>query len=311
MTYLSTQPYATSSWEDICFPVHSVWLTDLLPGYEIVSTDRQQLVVGQMNGSQKTIFGIQSAEYTIIDNSWIREVVDEVFGQYILRIKYTATGEFTISIVLPEQLSVGAEQLNQNIIITNSYNGKTPFSFQGQSLTTMLDQGTLTTKSMYRSFCENGLMGWADLFDKSAYYQQWLSKKPDKRDGRSDKAVKKVHHSQITAELFKRLFRDTLLMQKSSTQGLTASIYEQMQSKILDRSDVDVFKKLPIPVQLAKQAYERLRLEERVLGAPMSYWLVYNAVNHVLFTTRSSLTLNDRYKLDERVFHQLAAQIFS
>ena len=68
---------------------------------------------------------------------------------------------------------------------------------------------------------------------------------------------------------------------------------------------------LPVPVQLVKQARERLRLEERMLNTPTSYWLLYNAVNYALFTGRSSLTLNDRYRLDERVFHHLALQAYA
>jgi hypothetical protein len=92
---------------------------------------------------------------------------------------------------------------------------------------------------------------------------------------------------------------------------LTATVYEHLQQTVLSRTDEGLLRKLPIPVQLAKQAQERLRLEERMLGAFPSYWLMYNAVNHALFNARSSLTLNDRYKLDERVFHQLAATSFA
>ncbi len=48
-----------------------------------------------------------------------------------------------------------------------------------------------------------------------------------------------------------------------------------------------------------------------MLNTPASYWLLYNAVNYALFTGRSSLTLNDRYRLDERVFHHLATHAFA
>ncbi|WP_353718998.1 hypothetical protein [Dyadobacter sp. 676] len=75
----------------------------------------------------------------------------------------------------------------------------------------------------------------------------------------------------------------------------------------MTRKDENLLRHLPIPVQLARQALERLRIEQRLLGAAPSYWLMYNAVNYALFNARSSLTLNDRYKLDEKVFHQFAA----
>jgi len=316
MTYISAQPVLTNDWDDICYPVNPVWLTDLLPDYDIIATDRQQLIVGEPLRGRKTIFGIQSADYTIIPNIWIREVIDKVFGKnYTVQIKYTNTGEFSISIILSDGVSVGGESLQRSMILTNSYNGKTPLTIQGQTFTTMAGEGNKPGTSMYREICQNGLMGWADSFGKLPEYQQWLEEKPKIKDKKqpvkSTQELRKIHHSRLTPALFQSQLYEMLAGQKKARPTLTATVYEHLQQRTLTKSDEGMLRKLPIPVQLAKQAQERLRLEERILGASPSYWLMYNAVNHALFNARSSLTLNDRYKLDERVFHQLAASSFA
>ncbi|TDE14848.1 hypothetical protein [Dyadobacter psychrotolerans] len=323
MTYITSQPYMSDSWDDICYPIGPVWLTDILPDYEIMATDRQQLVVGQPLGGRKTIFGIQSADYAIIPNEAIRQVVDQLLSDYTLQIKHTPTGEFSISIIFDRQMSVGTETLQHSLMLTNSYNGKTPFTIQGQTIPAVLDQSTRPANSLYRALCENGLMGWADSFDNLAVYRRWLNghamaksgnlKKiqPAKTEGKKSGQIPKIHHSRLTPELFKEQLHNLLAGLLTPKPSLTSQVYEHFQQKNLNRADDELLKDLPIPVQLAKQAQERLRLEQRMLGSSSSYWLMYNAVNHALFTARSSLTLNDRYKLDERVFHRIAARAFA
>lgn len=324
MTYLSAQPYISDTWDDICYPISPVWLTDILPDYDIIATDRQQLIVGELPGGRKTVFGIQSADYAIIPNVLIREVVDRLFKNYTLQIKHTSTGEFSISIVLPHQVSIGGEKVQRSIILTNSYNGKTPFTIQGQTLTALLEHNAGAGSSLYRDLCKNGLMGWADSFTGLSAYQNWLMQSPATKEGgkvpksstvtrrkKTDGDMRKIHHSRLTPELFQQQLHQMLVSQVPSKATLTETVYEHLQQSALSKADENMLKKLPIPVQLAKQAHERLRLEQRLLGSEASYWLMYNAVNHALFNARSSLTLNDRYKLDERVFHQIAASSFA
>lgn len=325
MTYISAQPQRTTSWDDICYPVNPVWLADLLPEYDIMATDRQQLVVGQLNGGRRTIFGIQSADYSIIPNAAIRDVVNDLMDDYKLQINHTTTGEFSISIILPQELSIGGEKLHKSLILTNSYNGKTPFSVQGQTLASTSDDGNLPGSSMFRTVCKNGLVGWADPFVKVSVYQQWLKQwsqgkektrtikntKSKTSTTQSGSEIRKIHHGKLTIEVFQQRLREMLAYHITAKPTLTADIYEHFHHTTLKKADEGLLKALPIPVQLAKQAQERLRLEERILNTDPSYWLMYNAVNYALFTARSSLTLNDRYKLDERVFHHIAARSFA
>ncbi|GAB3277695.1 hypothetical protein GCM10027347_51650 [Larkinella harenae] len=325
MTYISAQPRLTDSWDDICYPVESVWLADLLPTYDIVATDRQQLIVGEVIGGRKTIFGIQSAEYSVIPNTVIREVVDEVIPQYTLLIQYTPTGEFSVNIVLPDEFRIGKESLHRSLILTNSYNGKTPFTLQGQSFITLLNPDTALRSSMYRSVCQNGLLGWADHFDELSAYQTWLqqwsassqkarvpkSRSGEGRTNRVNPAIRTIHHSELTIDVFRQHLRDLLVDHLKPEPTLTATIYSQLQQTTLRQRDEGLLRELTIPVQLAKLARERLRTEEQLLQVEPSYWLLYNAVNYALFTSRSSLTLNDRYRLDERVFHQLATRVLA
>ena len=326
MTYISSQPELSQQWEDICYPIQSLWLSDLLPDHDIIATDRQQLVVGQPAGGRKTLFGVQSADYTIIPNESIREVIDELIPEYELLIKHTNTGEFSISIILPASLPVGDEVLQRSLTIANSYNGKTPFSIQGQSLMALLDPSTHLGSSVYRNVCQNGLLGWADPFPDLANYQSWLGqwargqhKMPaiktqlaPVRTKRLAPDIRKIHHSALTISRFKEHLRELVLDHLTNQSTLTATVYDHFQQNATSTAvNENLLKKLPVPAQLIKQARERLRLEERMLNVPASYWLLYNAVNYALFTGRSSLTLNDRYRLDERVFHHLAAHAFA
>ena len=325
MTYISAQPRLTDSWDDICFPVQSVWLADLLPTYDIVATDRQQLIVGNIAGGRNTIFGIQSADYSVIPNTVIREVVDELIPQYKLLIQYTPTGEFSINIVLPEVFQIGKESLQRSLILTNSYNGKTPFTLQGQSFITLLHPDSVLRSSMYRGVCQNGLLGWADHFEDASAYQTWLeqwaaasqktrlskSRPAGDRKGRPSPGIRTIHHSELTIDVFRQHLRGLLIDHLKPELTLTSEIYTQLQQSEMRPRDEGLLRELPVPAQLAKQARERLRTEERLLNVNPSYWLLYNAVNFALFTSRSSLTLNDRYRLDEQVFHQLVARSFA
>jgi len=324
MTYLSAQPYTSDSWDEICYPVNPVWLSDILPDYDIIATDRQQLIVGEPTGGRKTVFGIQSADYAIIPNILIREVVDKLFTDYSVQIKYTSTGEFSISIIFPQAVQIGGEEVRRSIILTNSYNGKTPFTIQGQTFSAMLDENINSGSSIYRDLCKNGLMGWADSFTELSVYRSWLSQHASGKDKKkaakkvaapnqqkSSGAIQKIHHSRLTPGLFQDQLHVMLSAQITDKSTLTETVYGHLQERKVSKADENMLKSLPIPVQLAKQAHERLRLEQRLLGTDPSYWLMYNAVNHALFTSRSSLTLNDRYKLDERVFHQIAASSFA
>ena len=321
MTYLSAMPQTATSWEEICYPVDSVLLADMLPEYDIIATDRQQLIVGTPPGHRKTIFGIQSSGYTIIPNEMIRQAVDSLFSQYELQIKHTITGEFSISIILPEELAIGGERLKRSIIVTNGYNGKTPFSIQGRTLTA--DNG-LPGGSMYRAVCQNGLMGWADSFTELSHYQDWLrGQLPGAFKGqqrKSDASMKPEALPQlrrpkgnrkIDFEALQQQLTDLLSSVTQQDLTLTAMVYEYFQKKSMTRKEENLLSSLPIPVQLARQARERLRIEQSLLGVTPSYWLMYNAGNYALFNARSSLTLNDRYKLDEKVFHQFAALAFN
>ncbi|RYF59628.1 MAG: hypothetical protein EOO39_33050, partial [Cytophagaceae bacterium] len=239
-------------------------------------------------------------------------------------IKHTNTGEFSISIILPSSVLIGSERLQRSLTITNSYNGKTPFGIQGQSLTALLDPSTHLGSSVYRNVCQNGLLGWADPFADLSSYQSWLKqgangpqKKPvigassAVRSQRSTADIRKLHQSAITIPLFQQQLHALLVDHLTTGTTLTASVYDHFQQTNMAATYENTLRELPLPVQLIKQARERLRLEEHLLSSAPSCWLLYNAVNYALFTARSSLTLNDRFRLDERVFHHLAAQAYA
>lgn len=317
MTYISAQPHYTNKWEDICFDVRPVWLAELLPDYDIKATDRQQIIVGQPEGGRKTIYGIQSADYTIIPNGIIRDVVDKLVQDYKLLIKYTTTGEFSINVILPEIVTVGEESLNRSLILTNSYNGKTPFTIQGQNLIAMF----YNISSIFRPLCENGLMGWADTFSSLEEYKGWLKEAVTRKQNKKGLSVNQGERvkEHLSTKRSVRLVGDGIFAQLlevvsehlSTRLALTVTVYEHLQKYSLTQQDERFIHTLDLPVQIAKQSLERMRLEERMLNLSASAWLMYNAINYTLFNARSSLTLQDRFRLDEKVFHLLAARVLT
>jgi hypothetical protein len=317
MTFVSTSLERASKWDQICFPVRTLQLADLLPsGYELLATDRQTAVVGESDPNRFQVFALQGKDYSLIPNQVLRQVVDRCIGDYTLDIHYSDRGEFSITIILPEQVTVGEERLYKSLIINNSYSGKTPFTIQGATL-----QGQPESKSrvsFYRRICSNGLTGWADDFTSLEDYFGWLrAGKPRKgpaavqaRPSRQQEDLllhKKVSHKRLDMEWFEQYLSCIIgrfLEQKSS---VTAQLYARLSQVSPAQQVPGLIAEVGLPKQLAKQALERLRKEEKLLRSEPTLWLVYNAINYSLLNSRSSLTINDRYEWDEKALHHLAS----
>lgn len=57
---------------------------------------------------------------------------------------------------------------------------------------------------------------------------------------------------------------------------------------------------------LARNATDRLAEEMKLIETPANLWLIYNTVNHALFNSHNSLSINGRFRLIEATFRQLA-----
>lgn len=330
MASVSTTPQKTDVWNEICFPVEAVKLIDFMPGYEILPSDRQQVIIGYPSDHKRVVYAVQSSDYSIIPNELLRNVVTSHIPKHEVKIKFTNTGEFNISIITPDEIKVGNERLFRNLIINNSYNGKSPFTIQGTIVNsnTVSEQGVRV--SYYRQVCENGLMGWADEFLEMDIYLNWLIAGKPKKFQDAKKVKESVEtRTTITTEvdhiLHKKLLHyrlniehlrshlgqviDQFMRHKGS---LTAKVYERLYKMPVKDSTVEhLTKRISIPVQLVKQAQERLNLEERLLQSEPTMWLLYNAFNYSLMNSRASLSIADRYGLDEKVFHELTHQAFN
>ncbi|QHT71498.1 hypothetical protein GXP67_34980 [Rhodocytophaga rosea] len=322
MSFISTSLEQASSWEDICFPIEAVELSSLLPeGYQLLATDRQIAIIGDSHLGGKDIFALQSKEYSLIPNSLIRSVIDDCISGYSLNIRYTTQGEFSIAIILPEKVNMGSEQLYKSVIINNSYNGKTPFTIQGTSIG-MYNEKRVRS-SYYREICSNGLMGWVDDFISMQDYLNWLAagqpKKSKDRQQQVSKEIKedipkeellqkRFSHKGLKNEWFKEYLAKELHNFLNYPKSLTAQVYNRLSSKPVSKEAESIITDIGVPRMLAKQAQDRLRREEKLLSVKPNLWLVYNAVNYALFNSRSSLTINDRYKLDESALHYLTTQ---
>jgi hypothetical protein len=303
--------------------VEAVPLASLLPeGYELLASDRQLAITGETRAGHKDIFALQSKEYSLIPNQLIRSIVDECISGYSLDIRYTTQGEFSITIILPDQVSMGSEQLYKSLIINNSYNGKMPFTIQGTSI--RMQKAKRVRISYYREICSNGLMGWVDDFMNMQDYLSWLAAGQPKKykdslqhqitieneqhQQKENLLEKKFSHKGLKTEWLKELLTKELQNFLNQPSSLTTQVYNRLANNQVFENLGQIIEDTQLPKMLAKQALDRLRKEEKLLGVKPNLWLVYNAINYALFNSRSSLTINDRYKMDESALHHLSAQ---
>jgi hypothetical protein len=321
-------------WEPICFPVERKRLASFLPeGVKLLPSDRQYAIVGEMTPGEQSIFALQSEDYTLIPNALIRRVAEATFPGHSLDVRYTPRGDFSISLILDEIDVVHQpgfeDRLRKTMIINNSYHGRTPFTLQGTALGEHVETitGTHMRVSYYRQVCDNGLMGWADDYLTLDDYLQWLANgKPKKyKDAQQVKehglvtqtrrveerstevlVQKKFSHRRLDLEWFEQYLTRTFTQFFAHQSSLTLAVYQRLaQVNVADRKE-DVLAQAGLPKMLARRALERLEKEERELGTPATLWLAYNALNHALFNNASSLNINERFRLDEAAFHQMA-----
>ncbi len=340
MPSVSTRPSVSSQWDDICFPVRAVPFTELLPDYEMVATDRQQLIIGEPVGRKPIIYAAQSNEYSIIPNSLLREVTDRLVSDYTLDVRFTPNGEFAINIVTKGkrfQIGKQTDTLTRSLVFNNSYNGKMPFKVQGTVVTTTTVEKYQEARmriSYYRQVCSNGLMGWSDEFMNLDDYLTWLLKgKPKKyKDAKEVKTSfqeaytyqqlmgqekeqalsRKFHHKGLDLALFEHYLEKVVAQFLEQETSLTLDIYKKMVQQRVDKQQAEqLLIDARLPKMLARQAMTRMGEEERLLDSESNVWLLYNAINYTLFTAQAAMSINDRFQQDEAVFHDLAELVLT
>jgi len=323
---VNNQLLTTDSWDTICFPVKSVPSRDILPDpYRMVPNDRQHFIVGTVPSEERQIFAAQSPRYSLIPNSIIRDAVTEVTGiEQPVNIRYSRNGEYAINIILPDETTVGPNDVIQRqLTFTNSYTGKSQFTIQGTEMKRVREQKVRV--AFYRQICSNGMMGWADEFVSLDQYLDWLvtGQTPEKA---KVKGLEWVYESAETLRAYQHIFthrginlnqfraflvnflRDFLRYAQdcpSPTQDVFTVMHD---TAVTDRQEAaQLVRKVGVSQKLVDAAMERMAIEECVLGSGPNAWLLYNGVNHALFNGNSGLTLPARYALDEKAFHAIAA----
>jgi hypothetical protein len=314
MSIVSTSLERANQWDQICFPVHTLPLAQILPSnYELLASDRQTAIVGEGEPGSFQVFALQGKDYSLIPNKVLREVVDSCIPDYKLDIHYSDRGEFSIAIILPQPVRIGEEQVYKTLILNNSYTGKTPFTIQG---TTLKDERTSKARiSFYRQLCANSLMGWADDFSSLEQYQSWLGsgQRPiinNSLVNPTSVVHKKISHKKLDLSWFEQYLKEVISSFLSQHTSVTAQVHSQLTQISPPKQVQELIVETGIPKQLAKIAMERLRKEEKMLKTEPTLWLVYNAINYSLLNSRSSLTIGDRYELDKKALHHLAALAF-
>jgi hypothetical protein len=217
---------------------------------------------------------------------------------------------------------MGSEQLYKSLIINNSYNGKMPFTIQGTSI--RMHKENRVRISYYREICSNGLMGWVDDFMSMQDYLSWLAAGQPKKYKDSlphqvsieqkpylqkeELLQKRFSHKGLKSEWLKELLTKELQNFLNQPSSLTTQVYNRLANNQVSENLGQIIEDTQLPKMLTRQALDRLRKEEKLLGVKPNLWLVYNAINYALFNSRSSLTINDRYKMDESALHHLSMQ---
>ena len=311
-----------TTWDPICFSVETVALQGLLPeDYNVIATDRQRAIVGQKTDGTNQVYAIQSKSYSLIPNSLIKSVADECLGiDYELSVRYSLQGEFSIGIVLPDSLLIGKtgnDTIRKQLTFTNSYNGKTPFTIQGHEMRGI--KSAAMRVSYYRQICSNGMMGWADEFISLDEYLHWLTngmpanakvKGLEERFEQKDEEqfLRIFSHKGINIDKFQQflvgLVNNFSQINKESSTSQLYNLMTDLQVTDIEEA-TEIVRKVGIPKKLISAALERMELEQGMLESSANVWLLYNAVNHSLFNQVTSMSVQDRFYADERVFHGL------
>jgi hypothetical protein len=330
-----------TQWDKICFPVESVPVATLLPeGYSLRASDRAQAIVGSID-DQKHIFAFQSNDYSLIPNSLLRDVAETCLPNHRLDVRYNDRGEFNLNLILPDEINITSgtaskqveDRLFKSIILNNSYSGKTPFSLQGTALKEhrITETGQRMRVSYYREICTNGLMGWADDFMSLDEYLTWLLNGQPTKHKRVEKVKpaelvevsrtttereievlvkRQFHHKGLDLELFKKQLCQIFHTFSNQTHGLavapTVEVFQKLAKVPAPEQLATILTETGLPKALARDAMERMAFEEKQLASGANLWLAYNAVNYALFNSQTSLSINDRFKLDEAAFHKMA-----
>ena len=325
-----------SAWEKLCYPVSLQPLGTLLSQAGVqLPTDRCQAVVAEQVPGITSILAIQSKEYSLIPNSLLREVAEQVLPGHRLNATASAKGEFAMHLIMPTELNgivpggngEVKDKMYRSIMLHNSYSGKTPFSLQGSvEWEKQILAGTLQMRvSYFREVCLNGMMGWADEYYSLDEYVNWLAAgQPTKHrrvqtvkpgelvergqiieKGSQTILEQKFNHKSLNLDLFREHLAKAFEQCVSSPNSLSADVFGELaQAPVVNREKL--FVDTSLPKMLAKVALERMALEEALLQTPANLWLAYNAANYALHNTPNSLTINDRMKLDQATFHHFA-----
>jgi hypothetical protein len=112
----------------------------------------------------------------------------------------------------------------------------------------------------------------------------------------------------MNMEFFSEQLTNNLRNFVAQKDSVTGAVYNKLVEVAMP-ADADIQKVIieaGLPKKLALLAVERLRLEEKELEMEANLWLVYKATNFALFNVKSALTINERFKADQKAFNNIA-----
>lgn len=81
--------------------------------------------MGEMTPGTKSIFALQSTNYSLVPNDLIRRLAERVFPKHKLDVRYTDRGEFSRNLISPTEINISIQkglkdELYRTMIINNS-----------------------------------------------------------------------------------------------------------------------------------------------------------------------------------------------
>lgn len=267
--------------DEFFFPVEKVLTTDLLPGFQTTS-ENEYSIVGTIAPGEKKLLYTCSKVYNLISNQELFLPIEEALHakgiSFNATYSHTSHQKFYADYVLVDTAQfVGKEvdTIMPKFQIQHSYDGGTKFN---------------VIFGIFRLVCSNGLTVPLKGAERLAF---------NVTTKHTDALGIVVQDFMIHLNKFVLAWNTKHVA--SRFVEMTERSIESVQDRINEVAAATLFPKRLIPDTL-----DIVERERKILGYDKpNEWLVYNALNEVLFSTRSIMQVQDKNLVDEKVLNYM------
>lgn len=252
----------------IFFPVEKVPASDYIEGIEF-NDQLSHWIISTTNGEQRVVNACSRNYHLISNEELLGPLIDKLESMYKVdaTFKVTKGARFYIDFVIKdlEMFVMKNDRILPRLRVNNSYDGSVRYGlFFG----------------FWREICTNGLMGI-----------KWEGFKLRHTPGTGAQALPR------TIDAIEQFMDDAPKILKTSYEPLVKRKLTQDQAaeriqEIIDNTKLSQKKAEPI--------LQRLSIEQEA-GLPLNEFLLYNAINYVLYNDGSKMKQHKKDKLDEQI----------